>query len=469
MGEDRIQFGYTIFVNSVGYMLMTNYTRDFQRRFPAFFSPDDVPYDHYNVAFRFTDYRDDVLIVGAGAGNDVAGALRNGAKRVTAVEIDPEIINLGRRLHPEQPYQNPKVDIFVDDARSFFKKTSKKFDLIIFGLLDSHTLSSSFSNVRLDNYVYTLESFKEARSLLKPNGIVVLIFEVKDDHIARSMVSNLRIAFDQAPIGFEVRSGVRGWGGTIHVVGNQEVIAAKVESDSRLAALLDNYKKRFADASLQNDSLVTDDWPYLYLPKRRIPNLYFVVYGILAIMLYMGISKATGGLARVDWHFFFLGAGFLLLEVQNISKLILLFGATWTVNTFCISSILLMILLANLITSKIRIRNIWIYYAGLFVALGINYFLPLTIFTGMPLLAKALSAGVILTLPFLFSGIIFANSFAKVYDRNQAFAANLYGAMIGGMMECLSFVFGIKLLLIASALLYLLAGKTAKTSLFSKN
>jgi len=43
-----------------------------------------------------------MLILGAGAGNDVAGALRGGAREVHAVEIDPEILRLAE-LHPERP------------------------------------------------------------------------------------------------------------------------------------------------------------------------------------------------------------------------------------------------------------------------------------------------------------------------------------------------------------------------------
>jgi len=40
-----------------------------------------------------------VLILGSGLGNDVAAALRNGAEHVTAVEIDPLILQIGERLH----------------------------------------------------------------------------------------------------------------------------------------------------------------------------------------------------------------------------------------------------------------------------------------------------------------------------------------------------------------------------------
>ena len=61
----------------------------------------------------------DVLIVGAGTGTDVALALANGARRVDAVEIDPRLARLGRRLHPDRPYDDPRVTVHLDDGRAF--------------------------------------------------------------------------------------------------------------------------------------------------------------------------------------------------------------------------------------------------------------------------------------------------------------------------------------------------------------
>jgi spermidine synthase len=136
----------------------------------------------------------------------VAGALRNGAGHVTAVEIDPGILELGRQLHPESPYTSPRVTIINDDARSFTRKTSKKFDLIVFGLLDSHTLSSSYSNVRLDNYVYTLESFEQAKRLLNPGGMFIVKFEVADDFIGFRLMKMLTRVFEHPPVCLEVRT-----------------------------------------------------------------------------------------------------------------------------------------------------------------------------------------------------------------------------------------------------------------------
>ena len=88
------------------------------------------------------------LIVGAGAGNDAAGGLRHGVKHITAVEIDPAIIELGRALHPENPYTSPDVELVNDDARSYFATSNKKFDVIAFGLLDSHTTTAMSAAMR---------------------------------------------------------------------------------------------------------------------------------------------------------------------------------------------------------------------------------------------------------------------------------------------------------------------------------
>ena len=55
----------------------------------------------------------DVLIIGAGSGNDVNAALAFGAKHVDAVEIDPRIYELGRKYHPESPYASKQVSVYL--------------------------------------------------------------------------------------------------------------------------------------------------------------------------------------------------------------------------------------------------------------------------------------------------------------------------------------------------------------------
>src|SRR5262249_55414679 len=68
-----------------------------------------------------------VLVLGAGSGNDVAVALDEGAEHVDVVEIDPEIIAIGRRSHPARPYDSERVTIHVTDARAFLNDTHESF------------------------------------------------------------------------------------------------------------------------------------------------------------------------------------------------------------------------------------------------------------------------------------------------------------------------------------------------------
>src|SRR4029079_8455554 len=118
----------------------------------------------------FGDTFDDVLILGAGTGTDVAAALRHGARHVDAVEIDPVILRLGAADHPDHPYSDPRVTAICDDARHFLRTTNKKYDLVVFALIDSLTRQSSFSSVRLESYMFTEESFQAVRQHLTARG-----------------------------------------------------------------------------------------------------------------------------------------------------------------------------------------------------------------------------------------------------------------------------------------------------------
>ena len=69
---------------------------------------------------------EDVLILGAGSGTDVAASLLHGTKHIDAVEIDPVIVRLGREHHPDQPYNDPRVNVVTDDARHFLRTTTEE-------------------------------------------------------------------------------------------------------------------------------------------------------------------------------------------------------------------------------------------------------------------------------------------------------------------------------------------------------
>jgi predicted membrane-bound spermidine synthase len=114
--------------------------------------------------------------------------------------VDPLILKLGKQLHPERPYDSNRVRVFNDDGRAFFKKSREKYDLIVFGLLDSQTLLSSMSSIRLDNYIYTQESLKEALDHLRPNGTLSLSFALTESWIQERFYLMLKESAQSEPL-----------------------------------------------------------------------------------------------------------------------------------------------------------------------------------------------------------------------------------------------------------------------------
>ncbi|HSQ57482.1 MAG TPA: methyltransferase domain-containing protein, partial [Gemmata sp.] len=425
-------------------------------------NPKQNGYSQYDIPMKLQPGAKNVLVVGAGSGNDAAGMLRNGAGRVIAVEIDPGIIAIGKRLHKEQPYDNPRCTVVNDDARSFFATTHEKFDLITFGLLDSHT-TTAMTNARLDHYVYTQESINQVRTLLNPGGIAVLSFEAAKPYITDRMAVVLKRAFGHDPVIFRVPANAYGWGGVLFVVGdNREAVEARIAADPKLAALVKEWQAKDPIKLTGTTRAPTDDWPYIYLEKPSIPVLYLLLAVVLGALYFygrwqLGGAGATGRWGRSNWHFFFLGAAFMLLEVQNVSKAAVVLGNTWEVNAVIISGVMVMILLANLIAAKFpRIPMTPVF--GLLVAscLGL-YLVDLSRFAFLPYPTKAAIVGLLTSLPMLFSGIVFVRSFAAAERKDDALGANLLGALVGGLLQTVTFVTGIKALLLIVAALYFAA------------
>jgi hypothetical protein len=57
----------------------------------------------------------------------------------------------------------------------------------------------------------------------------------------------------------------------------------------------------------------------------------------------------------------------------------------------------------------------------------------------------------------LFSGLIFIDLFAKSKHKDSALGANLMGALVGGALQSITYVIGIKALLLVVAALYVAA------------
>ena len=387
-----------------------------------------------------------VLILGAGTGNDVASALRHGAQYIDAIEIDPVILDIGKKYHPEQPYNSFRVRIYLDDARSFIRNTKMRYDLIVFAFLDSHTLLANSSSLRLDNYVYTEESFEEAKDLLTPDGTMILGFAAGKSFVNARIYKMLQNVFNEAPMSYEIDPNSSS---VIFVSGYNALL-----KDSPRFFMVDDLLKKQAT----NLTVATDNWPFLYLLERKIPTAYYVLF--LFLLFAWVLARLLLPIKSIwipdNLHLFMLGAAFLLLETKAITELALLFGSTWIVNTIAILAFLVMAFIANIIViHKTPSRKI--LYSLLFLSLFAITVFPLKILIPLHLVPKILLSGLITALPVFFSSMLFSRAFRDTSNPGQSLGVNLLGALIGGIAENTVMIGGLMLLQGLAVVLYLIS------------
>jgi hypothetical protein len=407
-------------------------------------------FEDFQKPYRYIDGYRDVLIVGAGTGNDVVFALMNGAEHIDAVEIDQELIALGRRLNPHKPYENPKVNVIVDDARAYFKKSEKRYDLIVFGTLDSQALLSGMTSLRLDNYVYTRNAFLSARELLRPGGAVIVHHMSPSKEIAAKIYQMLQDAFEEEPVVFFVPDH-RTFNYTF-LIGAGDVPLHDAEEAQTLKTI--------------RVDLPSDDWPYLYLKEHVIPSHYLKAFGILLGIGFLLLLLSGGGglLKDRDVPMFLLGAGFLLLETKSVTQMSLLFASTWRVNVLVFMAILTMIFAANVITMRIRRDYREALFALLFVALGVNYLLPVEGLLALPLIAQWTLGSLLVASPIFAAGLLFATLFKNTQDSLVSLGYNFLGAVCGGFLENTVMWIGIQNLHLIILLIYVGAFVAARRS-----
>lgn len=390
---------------------------------------------------------DDVLIIGSGAGNDVAMAEMRGDHHIDAVEIDPTIQRIGAEQNVFQPYQDPRVTATIDDGRAFLRKTERKYDLVILALTDSLTLFSSTGNVRLESFLFTREAFAEVRDHLKPGGIMVLY----NYYWQPWLVDRL--------------------GGMLSDTYGRPTIIARYGAGDFHAAVLANGPGLSGSLGvpagveiMQPDAgtyVPTDDWPFLYLRQPSIDSSFHAVLAMVlvsAVVLVLASVRWVGiSIRRFSPHFFLLGAAFLLLETRSLVSFGLLFGNTWVVNALVFFAILASVLASIGVASVLPRRSPAPWYVALFISLAVTWFVPPSaVLIDPPWLRYALAA-LLAFAPVFFANLCFTYSFRDSPSADMSFASNLLGAVFGGAVEYVALITGYQALAVAVAVLYLAA------------
>ena len=337
---------YTIFANGIVHQFM---------------NPVSVAKDYY-YAYPYKLMNDHgleynkVLIIGAGSGTDVAVALEFGAAEIDAVEIDAKILEIGKYLHPDKPYDDNRVSLYVADGRQFLKNIDKKYDLIVFALPDSLMRLSAMSSVRLESFLFTLEAFEDVKKHLSEKGVFVMYNQYRWQWLVNKIAASLDTVFGKPPVIFK-------------------------EGPTTLFAIGNNLQgSEYQPEGFEK--MATDDWPFVYMQKPTIHWLYIGMIAVFLLASVIGIwfFAPAGTLRKPEFPFFFMGMAFLLLETKSLSFFSLLFGTTWVVNSMAFAGILLSVLIANLLVQYYNLKIRIPLFVALFLCLITAYLIPPSVF-----------------------------------------------------------------------------------------
>jgi Spermine/spermidine synthase domain len=481
-------------------------------KYPAYALPHILNRDAGRPPFK------NVMIIGAGSGNDVSRALQWGAEHIDAVEIDPAIFRIGAQYHPDHPYQDSRVEVHNDDGRNFLRATDRKYDLIIYALVDSLVLHSGYSNIRLESYLFTRQTFDDVKRHLKPDGTFVVYNYFRQGWLISRLQNSLDEVFGAGnplvltlPYRKTIEPDENTAGDfTVFFAGNTDALrnAFKQRPEYLLrddqpptpnspngfqqsgreeqvryakasdAEQQDSHWQKFGLATVVQPEggirPATDDWPFFYLRKPMMPELslrgILIMAGLALLLIFLFVPRrrkdAEADLpvrAEIDarrslnLQIFFLGAGFMLIETKAVVTMALLFGSTWVVNSVVFFAVLVMILIANLWTLKAKVSHLWPYYVGLLVTLVLNTIIPLDFFLGMNRSVQVIGSCLLVFAPVLFAGVIFAASFKRTAEPDRAFGFNIAGAMLGGLAENSSMLLGFQYVVLVAILFYVLS------------
>lgn len=420
---------------------------------------------------------DNMLIIGAGSGNDVAAALSAGVRHIDAVEIDAAISRIGQADHPNRPYDaTDRVTRYFDDGRSFVRHAPGQYDLALYALVDSLVLHSGYSSLRLESFLFTKEAFADVRAKVKPGGMFVMYNYYRQGWIVARLAKMAEEVFGVQPVVISLPYQPTIQPGdsqadhfTVLMVSNgpspalESIRQSLAQPQLMPLSAAANSTGLIGSATVDTSTttlLPSDDWPFLYLKERGIPFKPSVtgmlLIGTLSVVILLGFAPVRR--VRPNGQMFFLGAGFMLLETRGVVQMALLFGATWVVNSVVFAAILTMVLLSNLTVQYFRPRRLWPFYVALAAALLLNVGLPLSSFLALGAGAgRTVAACATVFVPVYFAGIVFSTSFRDSRQPDVDLGSNIAGIILGGLSEYFSLIVGFRYLLLIALAYYALS------------
>ena len=241
------------------------------------------------------------------------------------------------RLHPDRPYDDPRVGVHIDDGRAFLRRSTDRYDLIVFAMTDSLTLVTSTANVRLESFLFTEESLRAARDHLDDDGVFVMFNAYRQPWLVAKLQGMAATVFGHEPLLWleGTPGGDRRRPGVVEAVAQGQVGAdVDVLGPSRVP------RRRLRPTTGRSCTCGTPRSPVLpcctgsAATIRRRGDRHRLE------------SDADADPARLQPALLRPRIAFLLLETRSLVTFSLLFGTTWSVNALVFFAILLSVLVA---------------------------------------------------------------------------------------------------------------------------
>lgn len=315
------------------------------------------------LPFRFMT-RPETLIIGPGGGADVLVALASGSRKVTAVELNPLMIQFVRHYGARAGhlYDRPDVEVVHSEGRNFISRTTRTFDVIFLGFVDSWASVASGGLSLSENYLYTTQAFRGYYDHLTDDGLLAILRWDADiprlvsnsvallgatEAASRMVVLMEKRGTSDSPAQmlFMLRKRPFTSAETNEIMTDWSSLATPIIVPGRFAAepyadLLSGRETmaQYEARSPRRVNPVFDDSPFYFatekpwgMPTRIAWALFWLVAPVMVLLAgFIGFGKPRGKAAAPYAasivYFACLGAGFITVELALLQNLTLLLG-----------------------------------------------------------------------------------------------------------------------------------------------
>src|SRR6185437_10260791 len=136
-----------------------------------------LKYDVTNLAHYLPGHRR-AAVIGVGGGRDMLSALLFGVHDITGVEINPILVHLLIDAPEYASYSSllrtPGIKVHTDEARSWFARSTDRFDIIQMSLVDTFAATGAGAFTLTENGLYTVQGWKIFLNHLTPHGVLTV-------------------------------------------------------------------------------------------------------------------------------------------------------------------------------------------------------------------------------------------------------------------------------------------------------